>query len=126
MLVEMRAACKYCGKQKFLNVEAETTEEEVVALVTQTCDCPSAVSARGMKITDEAINALLGPESASKGFDYEIDCDTVCEIKVICRDILRGLMDKVSLVEPNGDTIKLVRNGNAVKVQRTCKKQVAI
>ena len=35
-------------------------------------------------------------------------------------------MDKVTLTEPNGDTIKLVRNGCAVKVERICKKQVAM
>jgi hypothetical protein len=126
MLIERQATCKFCGKQKFLNVAPEVTEHEANELATQTCDCPHAVSARGMKITDEAINALLGNESTSKGFDYEVDEDTVRQVRDICRAILRGFMDKVSLVEPNGDTIKLVRNGNAVKIQRTCKKQVAI
>lgn len=126
MLIERQAVCKFCGKQKFLNVASEVSENEVNEMATQTCDCEEAKLARGMKMTEEAIEALLGKESAKKGFDYEVDEDTIIEIKSICSCILDGLMYKVTLVEPNGDTIKLVRNGNAVKIQRTCKRQVAI
>ena len=126
MLVEKRGACSFCGRQKFINVDPDVPDEEINTLVTQTCDCPSAVSARGMKLTEDAIKALLGEESVKKGFDYEVDEDTVIQIREICRAILRNMMDKVTLVEPNGDTIKLVKNGNAVKIQRTCKKQIAI
>lgn len=126
MLVEKRGACKFCGKQKFINVDPDVPEDEITVLVTQTCDCDAAVTARGMKMTVESIKSLLGAESVKRGFDYEVDEDTVSAIKDICCRILDGLMDKVTLVEPNGDTIKLVRNGHAVKIQRTCKKQVAI
>ena len=126
MFVEKRGACSYCGKQKFINVDPDVPEDEISVLVTQTCDCEAAVAARGMKLTEDAIKSLLGKESMKRGFDYEVDEDTVEAIKTICCRILDGLMDKVTLVEPNGDTIKLVRNGNAVKIQRTCKKQVAI
>ena len=126
MLVEKRGACKFCGKQKFINVDSDIPEDEITVLVTQTCDCDAAVAARGMKLTEDAIKSLLGKDSMKRGFDYEVDEDTVLQIKAICVNILNGLMDKVTLVEPNGDTIKLVRNGHAVKIQRTCKKQVAI
>lgn len=126
MKVEKRGACQYCGKQKFINVDPEVTDEQITVLVTQTCDCDAAVAARGMKITEDAIKSLLGAESMKRGFDYEVDSDTIVQIKAICVNILNGLMDKVTLVEPNGDTIKLVRNGHAVKIQRTCKKQVAM
>lgn len=126
MKVEKRGSCQYCGKQKFINVEPEVTDEQIATLVTQTCDCDAAVAARGMKITEDAIKSLLGTESMKRGFDYEVDSDTIVQIKAICVNILNGLMDKVTLVEPNGDTIKLVRNGHAVKIQRTCKKQVAM
>ena len=126
MKVEKRGACQYCGKQKFINVDPEVTDEQITVLVTQTCDCDAAVAARGMKITEDAIKSLLGTESMKRGFDYEVDSDTIVQIKAICVNILNGLMDKVTLVEPNGDTIKLVKNGHAVKIQRTCKKQVAM
>lgn len=126
MKVEKRGACQYCGKQKFINVDPEVTDEQITALVTQTCDCDAAVAARGMKITEDAIKSLLGTESMKRGFDYEVDSDTIVQIKAICVNILNGLMDKVTLVEPNGDIIKLVKNGHAVKIQRTCKKQVAM
>lgn len=126
MKVEKRGSCQYCGKQKFINVDPEVTDEQITTLVTQTCDCEAAVAARGMKITEDAIKSLLGTESMKRGFDYEVDSDTIVQIKAICINILNGLMDKVTLVEPNGDTIKLVKNGHAVKIQRTCKKQVAM
>jgi hypothetical protein len=126
MKIEKLGTCQYCGKQKFINVDPEVTDEQITVLVTQTCDCDAAVAARGMKITEDAIKSLLGTESMKRGFDYEVDSDTIVQIKAICVNILNGLMDKVTLVEPNGDTIKLVRNGHAVKIQRTCKKQVAM
>lgn len=126
MLVERQAACKYCGKQKFLNVAPEVSEQDVNEMATQTCDCDLAKAARGMEMTDEAIKALLGEDSTKRGFDYEVGEDTISAIRHICGCIQSGLMDKVSLVEPNGDSIKLVSNGYVVKVQRTCKKQIAI
>lgn len=95
-------------------------------MATQTCDCDLAKASRGMKMTSEAIESLLGKGAIKRGFDYEIDEDAVSAIMQICAYIQGGLIDKVSLVEPNGDNIKLVRNGYAVKVQRTSKKQIAI
>jgi len=126
MKVEKQATCRYCGTQKFLNVDTSVTDEELDTMASNTCDCEGARAARGIKNTFDAIMSLLGPESTKRGFDYEVDEDTIFRIKEICLHILDGLMDKVSLVEPNGDTIKLVRNGNAVKIQRICKKQAAI
>lgn len=126
MLVEKQASCKFCGKQKFLNVVPEMSQSEVDELATQTCDCDLAKARRGLKITEEAIQALLGAASIEKGFDYEVDEDTISAIRKVCECVLNGLMDKVSLEEPNGDTIKLVRNGYTVKVQRTCKKQITM
>lgn len=126
MLVEKQAVCPYCGKQRFVNVENSVSDEELNQMAGETCDCTAAKMARGMKQTDAALDALLGPESREKGFDYEVDEDTVRELRRLCQAILGGLMDKVTLIEPNGDTIKLVRNGCAVKVERICKKQVAM
>ena len=126
MLVEKQAVCPYCGKQRFVNVENSVSEEELNQMAGETCDCDAAKRARGMKQTDVALDALLGPESCEKGFDYEVDEDTVRELRRLCQAILSGLMDRVTLTEPNGDTIKLVRNGCAVKVERICKKQVAM
>lgn len=126
MLVEKQAVCPYCGKQRFVNVENSVSEDELNQMAGETCDCAAAKMARGMKQTDAALDALLGPKSREKGFDYEVDKDTVRELRRLCQAILGGLMDKVTLTEPNGDTIKLVRNGCAVKVERICKKQVAM
>ena len=126
MLVEKQAVCPYCGKQRFVNVENNVSEDELNQMAGETCDCATAKMARGMKQTDAAIDALLGPESCEKGFDYEVDEDTVRYIRMICKIILEGCMDRITLFEPNGDQIKLTRNGNAVKVQRTSKKQICL
>ena len=126
MLVEKQAVCPYCGKQRFVNVENSVSEDELNRMAGETCDCTAAKMARGMKQTNAAIDALLGPESCAKGFDYEVDEDTVRYIRMICKIILEGYMDRITLFEPNGDQIKLTRNGNAVKVQRTSKKQICL
>ena len=126
MKVEKLATCQYCGTQKFLSVDPSITEEELNTMATQTCDCTGAIAARGMKITENAINSLFGADSLKRGFDHEVDTDTVYRIKELCRHILDGLMDKVTLTEPEGDVIKLVKNGYSVKIQRTSKRQICI
>ena len=126
MLIEKPAVCAYCGSQRFVNVKPDVPEEELNLLATQTCDCDGAIAARGMKITEDAVSSLLGVQSLKRGFDHEVDSDTVYRIVELCRHILDGLMDKITLTEPKGDVIKLVKNGNAVKVQRTSKKQIAM
>lgn len=126
MLIEKPAVCSFCGAQKFVNVESDVSDEELNVLATQTCDCDGAIAARGMKLTNDAITSLLGVESLKRGFDHDVDHDTVYYIRELCLRILDGLMDKITLTEPKGDVIKLVKNGNAVKVQRTSKKQIAM
>ena len=85
MLVEKQAVCPYCGKQRFVNVENSVSEDELNQMAGETCDCAAAKMARGMKQTDSALDALLGPESREKGFDYEVDEDTVRYIRMICK-----------------------------------------
>lgn len=126
MLIEKPAVCAYCGAQKFVNVEPNVPDDELNLMATQTCDCDGAIAARGMKITNDAIVSLLGADSLKRGFDHEVDSDTVSCIRELCLRVLDGLMDKITLTEPKGDVIKLVKNGNAVKVQRTSKKQIAM
>ena len=66
MLVEKQAVCHYCGKQRFVNVEDSVSEDELNHMAEETCDCTAAKMARGMKQTDAALYALLGPESREK------------------------------------------------------------
>ena len=45
-------------------------------------------------------------------------------VRDICMMILCRQINTVTLYVPGGDVLKLVRNGNAVKIRRTCKKQL--
>ena len=83
MLVEKQAACPYCGKQRFVNVENSVSEDELNQMAGETCDCSAAQMARGMKQTDAALDSLLGPESREKGFDHGVEEDTVRYTKMI-------------------------------------------
>ena len=98
--------CKYCI------VVAQTIPE------TTTINAPVYITI--------GTGTTLYPLNKCKGFDYEVDEDTVRYIRMICKIILEGYMDRITLFEPNGDQIKLTRNGNAVKVQRTSKKQICL
>ena len=126
MKVERQGACIYCGKQRI--VEAELTENQAAldAAATDRCDCPEAALKRGMSKTQEAIKAILGEDAKAKGFDYELDDDALRVVEMICAEILRGNLDRVSLAEPNGDVVKLARNGGAVCVSRVHKRQVTM
>ena len=49
-----------------MNVENSVSEDELNQMAGETCDCTAAKMARGMKQTDAALDALLGPESREK------------------------------------------------------------
>lgn len=79
---------------------------------------------RGMRETEQSIETLLGEDSVNLGFDYALSETGIEAIRGICKNILLGQIDNVTLKDKYGDVIKLVKNGNSVKIRRSCKKQV--
>ena len=79
-----------------------------------------------MRNSETRLQSLLGEGSIEKGFEYAIPQDTIEGIRQICKMILREEIDKVTLTEKNGDAIRLIRDGNAVKVKRSTKLQMEL
>lgn len=124
MKFEIQTACPYCGQMMFVNTyKAEITPEELSELAAEKCDCDEAVVVQGMKATEDAIVGVLA-EGASDWFGQEIPQQVIDVVRNICMEILRRRINTVTLTVPGGDVLKLVRNGNAVKIRRTCKKQL--
>ena len=61
-----------------------------------------------------------------RSYDYELLDDTVGAITRLCEDMLKQSFDKVQLEEPNGDVIKMVVDGNRVKITRIQKRQMTL
>lgn len=124
MLFEHQAACPYCGQMRIISTAQENeTPEALSKLAAAKCDCPEAEFQRGVRNTEIAISEVLG-EGGLRRFDSVIPDDTISVIRTISRSILREEIGCVTLTVPCGDVIKLVRNGNAVKIRRTSKRQI--
>lgn len=79
-----------------------------------------------MERTSQSIDQLLGKGAKQRGYDYELHDDTIRAVVRICEDMLQKCFDKVQFEEPNGDVIKLVVDGNRVKITRTQKRQMTL
>lgn len=128
MKIETRITCPFCGQQRFEEMEEAVANDPAVLKerAIQSCTCERATVHRGMQRTEHAISSLLGEGAKERGYDYELHEDTVAAITDICRNMLMSNYDKVQLEEPNGDLIKLITDGNAVKVTRISKRQITM
>lgn len=127
MKVEYMKACPYCGQMRtFESSVPGLSDEEQTAEVARTCTCDEAECGRWMARTDDGIRNVLGDESVKRGFDYEIDEETISLVRSLARRIYDGDINNVSFVEANGDTIKLNKGSDRIKIGRVCKKQVVM
>jgi len=61
--MELRGSCEYCGQHRIIDVpDANLTEAEINALVTDQCDCPQAKSERRKIKTQKKIEEYLENE----------------------------------------------------------------
>ena len=127
MKIEYMCACPYCGQMRtFESDYPNLTKDEQTEYVGEHCTCEKAEKQRWRDRTEAAITNLLGEGSKEKGFDYELDEDTIKATRVLIDYIIDGHLDNVTFVEPNGDTVKLRKGTGCVKVGRICKKQVVM
>ena len=128
MRVDHPVTCLYCGAQKIVSVEECFTEDAAYMkkLAVSECNCEQASLRRGMERTSQSIDQLLGEGAKQRGYDYELHDDTIRAVVRICGDMLQKCFDKVQFKEPNGDVVKLVVDGNRVKVTRTQKRQMTL
>lgn len=127
MKIEYACACPYCGQLRTFESEiAGLGQEEQAAYVGERCTCEQAENRRWAKRTEDAIMGVLGPECMKRGFDYEVDEDVIRIVRRMVEDIIEGHLNNIAFVEPNGDTIRLNRGTDRVKVGRVCKKQIVM
>ena len=127
MIIEHLATCPHCNQEMFVVCgEAEPGEELLRELAADVCKCPGAVQERGMRSTENRIQAIMGDGATKRGFDYAFPEETLESLRGICGGILRQEYDKVTLTEKGGDVVRLIRDGNAVKVRRSTKRQMEL
>ena len=128
MITNVQVSCPACGAQRFVEVDPLIAEDAVHMrrLAFEGCNCEQAGLHRGMERTKQSIDQLLGSGAKSRGYDYELCDDTINAITRLCKDMLKSNFDKVQLEEPNGDMVKLVVDGNRVKVTRIQKRQMTL
>lgn len=127
MKIEYAAACPYCGQMRTFECEIPNlSDEEQRVYVAKHCVCDKAEEDRWIDRTEDAIQNVLGPECMKKGFDYEVDDDTILIVRFLVHQIAQKAVNNITFVEPNGDTIKLNRGSDRVKIGRVCKKQIVM
>lgn len=127
MKIEYAAACPFCGQLRtFETGNYGLSAEEQSLYVAKHCTCEKAEEARWIDRTEDAIQNVLGPECIKKGFDYEVDDDTIAIVRRLVDEIAKKHVNNVTFVEPNGDTIKLNRGSDRIKIGRVCKKQIVM
>lgn len=127
MKIEYMCACPFCGQMRTFESEIPgLTTEEQRQYVGEHCLCDMAENERWKKRTEDGIVNVLGPECMKKGFDYECDDDVIELVHCLVEHIIKGHLNNVSFTEPNGDTIKLNKGSDRVKIGRVMKKQVVM
>lgn len=127
MKIEYMIACPYCGQMRTFESDIPgMTEDEQRDYVAKRCICEEAERHRWLNRTEDAITNVLGSECMKKGFDYECDDDVIAIVRDLVGCIIDGHLNNVSFVEPNGDTIKLNKGSDRVKIGRVCKKQIVM
>lgn len=127
MMIEYMASCPYCGQMRTFESEIPNLEkDEQIDYVGKHCVCEGAEKERWKKRTEDGITNVLGVECMKKGFDYEVDDNVLSIVRQLVSNIIDGHLNNVSFVEPNGDTIKLNKGSDRVKIGRVMKKQVVM
>ena len=128
MNTEVFVTCPYCGAQRIESIDVQMASDTayLTSLAVNGCNCEQAALKRGMDRTRASIDQLLGDGSKQRGYDYELCDDTLAAITEVCESMLKQCFDKVTLEEPNGDQIKLIVDGNRVKITRTQKRQMSL
>lgn len=128
MVYEHQAECPFCHAQLFLTMtnpkpsDAELTEEAIAF-----CTCPEARLNRGMKATEHSITKVLGEESMNAGFTYAASEETTDAVRNVCQMMLMDfILGGVTFGIPGDDTLRLVKNGNVIKIRRSSKRQLEI
>lgn len=120
------AACSHCGQVRSFEHKDELSVMEQEAYVTSKCTCEAATRQRKIDKTYENLPKIVGKPCMEHGFDYELGDDTVEAIKRLVVDIVDDRIRRITLVEPNGDTLKMVDGGDRIKIERVTKCQMTI
>lgn len=127
MVTEYLAYCRHCGQEMMVLSGVQDPDDELLAdMAEEMCDCRGATSARSRKDTESRIQSILGDGAIKRGFNYALPEEVIEYVLMICDGIELQHFDKVTFTEKNGDVIKLVRDGEAVKVRRSTKRQMEL
>lgn len=126
MIFEHQGECPFCHAQLILTMTTpDPSSEEITEEAAEVCTCTGAREWRGMRYTEKAITNVLGEESGNNGFDYIVPTDVLEPIREICRAMINDrIIGGVTFKIPGGDAVRMVKNGGAVKIRRTAKKQI--
>lgn len=128
MIFEHQGECPFCHAQMFIqSTKADMTAAELSEEAADLCTCPEARLHRGVIATEHAIQKTLGEQSLEAGFSYAAGEETTEAVRGICQLMLLDyILGGVTFGIPGGDTLRLVKNGNAIKIRRSSKRQLEI
>ena len=128
MIYEHQAECPYCGQQIIVTSTKPVLEkEELFEEAIENCTCEEARLDRDMRATEASIQGTIGEGCMDRGMPYVASEQTQASIRKICEMILLDeIGGDVKLVIPGGDSLRMKKNGNAVKIKRSTSRQLEI
>ena len=124
MMEERMAACPHCGQMITVCGDEALTPQEWAEAAGRKCMCDGAKRARMIRESFDRIEQVCGETSTSNGFEHALPDSTMTELHRLVEAIVDCRVRKAVLQIAGGNSVQLSDGIGAVKVKRTCKRQL--
>lgn len=124
MMEERMAACPHCGQMISVYGDEALTPQEWAEAAGRKCMCDGAKRARSIRESLDRIEQVCGEASVDNGFEHALPDSTMAELHRLVEAIVDGRIRKAVLQIAGGNSVQLSDGVGAVKVKRTCKRQM--
>lgn len=124
MMEERMAACPHCGQMITVYGDEALTPQEWAEAAGRKCMCGGAKRARMIRESFDRIEQVCGAASVDNGFERPLPDSTMSELRRLAEAIVDGRIRKAVLQIAGGNSVQLSDGIGAVKVKRTCKRQM--
>ena len=124
MMEERMAACPHCGQMIAVVGDGMMAPEEQREAAGRKCMCDGAKRARMIRESLDRIEQVCGETSTNNGFEHALPDSTMTELHRLVEAIVDGRVRKAVLQIAGGNSVQLSDGIGAVKVKRTCKRQL--
>ena len=124
MLVEYMAGCPFCGQMIAVTGDGMMAPEEQREAAGRKCMCSGAKRARSVRESFDRIEQVCGASSVDNGFECALPDAAIATLRRLAEDIIDDRVRRAVLQVAGRNEVRLSDAVGAVKVKRTCKRQM--